>query len=270
MVESWPREVIPGSCPICRPGRGRDGPRLGAGRSGASLPSPVVTDPARAVENLVYAYAERIDAGDLVGVAELFRHGRIQTSGAVFEGAEEVRRMYEGAVRLHDDGTPRTRHVTTNVAVDVDEPAPGRPRRGPCTRCSSRPTPSPSSPSSSGATTTPSTGGRRVVLRHPGDVRRPHRRPQPAPPVRPVGRGSRVGDGPSVTSAQVDGCSADFLVGHGFAGCEEGGGRVVWNTCSPPPRPPVTPQRATPSRRRSPASPPSMPTASKPPRWPST
>ena len=92
-----------------------------AGRSVATI--AVVTDPARAVENLVYAYAERIDAGDLAGVAELFRHGRIRTSGAVFEGAEEVRRMYEGAVRLHDDGTPRTRHVTTNVAVEVDEPA---------------------------------------------------------------------------------------------------------------------------------------------------
>jgi hypothetical protein len=81
-------------------------------------------DSARAVENLVYAYAERIDAGDLAGVGELFRHGRIQAApGVVFEGSDEVRGLYEGATRLYEDGTPRTRHVTTNVAVEVDEGA---------------------------------------------------------------------------------------------------------------------------------------------------
>lgn len=81
-------------------------------------------DNAREVENLIYAYAERIDAGDLAGVAELFRNGRIQAApGVVFEGADQVRSMYDGATRLYQDGTPRTRHVTTNVAVRVDDVA---------------------------------------------------------------------------------------------------------------------------------------------------
>jgi 3-phenylpropionate/cinnamic acid dioxygenase small subunit len=81
-------------------------------------------DTAREIENLIYAYAERIDAGDLAGVAELFRHGRVQAGpGMVFEGVEKVRGMYESATRLYDDGTPRTRHVTTNVAVEVDDDA---------------------------------------------------------------------------------------------------------------------------------------------------
>jgi 3-phenylpropionate/cinnamic acid dioxygenase small subunit len=81
-------------------------------------------DTAREIENLIYAYAERIDAGDLAGVAELFRHGRIQAGpGIVFEGVEQVRGMYDRSTRLHDDGTPRTRHVTTNVAVEVDDDA---------------------------------------------------------------------------------------------------------------------------------------------------
>ena len=35
-------------------------------------------DSAREIENLLHLYAERIDAGDLDGVAELFRHGRIR------------------------------------------------------------------------------------------------------------------------------------------------------------------------------------------------
>ncbi len=77
-------------------------------------------DNARTIENLIYAYAERIDAGDLAGVAELFRHGRIEAApGIVIEGADQVRKLYGGSTRLYEDGTPRTRHVTTNVAIDV-------------------------------------------------------------------------------------------------------------------------------------------------------
>lgn len=81
-------------------------------------------DDDRAIENLVYAYAERIDAGDLAGVAELFRNGRIQAApGVVFEGAEQVQGLYESTTRIHGDGTPRTRHVITNVAIEVDDDA---------------------------------------------------------------------------------------------------------------------------------------------------
>jgi 3-phenylpropionate/cinnamic acid dioxygenase small subunit len=81
-----------------------------------------MTDSARAIENLVYAYAERIDAGDFAGVGDLFRHGRIQAApGLVVEGAEKVQRLYEQTTRRYEDGTPRTRHLTTNVAIEVDE-----------------------------------------------------------------------------------------------------------------------------------------------------
>jgi 3-phenylpropionate/cinnamic acid dioxygenase small subunit len=83
-----------------------------------------MADHAREIERLIYAYAERIDAGDLAGVAELFRHGRIRSApGMESAGVDRVRRLYEDAVRLYDDGTPRTRHVTTNVAVEVDDEA---------------------------------------------------------------------------------------------------------------------------------------------------
>ena len=37
-------------------------------------------DSAREIENLLYSYAERIDAGDLGGVADLFIHGRIKAA----------------------------------------------------------------------------------------------------------------------------------------------------------------------------------------------
>jgi hypothetical protein len=84
-----------------------------------------MSDDARAIENLVYAYAERMDAGDLDGVAALFAHGRIcgvenGPPETVFEGAQRVRQMYEMAVRFYDDGSPKTKHLTTNVQVYVD------------------------------------------------------------------------------------------------------------------------------------------------------
>jgi hypothetical protein len=87
-----------------------------------------VSDAARAIENLVYTYAERIDHGDLDGVAALFAHGRIcgMEDGppeTVFEGTTRVRQMYDMATRLYEDGTPKTKHMTTNVPIDVDDAA---------------------------------------------------------------------------------------------------------------------------------------------------
>ena len=80
-----------------------------------------MSDDDREIEKLIYAYAERIDAGDLAGVAAMFRHGRIHPApGVAIEGSEQVQRLYERSTRLYDDGTPRTKHATTNVAVEVD------------------------------------------------------------------------------------------------------------------------------------------------------
>ena len=87
-----------------------------------------MSDAAREIENLVYTYAERMDAGDLDGVAALFAHGRIRgvedgPPETVFDGPRRVRQMFEMAVRFYDDGTPKTKHFTTNVQVHVDEDA---------------------------------------------------------------------------------------------------------------------------------------------------
>ncbi|WP_029109107.1 nuclear transport factor 2 family protein [Mycobacterium sp. URHD0025] len=85
-----------------------------------------MSNSAREIENLIYTYAELIDAGDLDGVAALFAHGRIcgvenGPPETVFTGTAGVRHMYELATRIYDDGTPKTRHHTTNVRIDVDE-----------------------------------------------------------------------------------------------------------------------------------------------------
>jgi 3-phenylpropionate/cinnamic acid dioxygenase small subunit len=75
-----------------------------------------------AIADLIHAYAERLDAGDLDGVAALFAgadYGR--AGGPVRRGTSEVRSAL-AVVKLHD-GTPRTKHVITNLIVDVDEAA---------------------------------------------------------------------------------------------------------------------------------------------------
>lgn len=69
---------------------------------------------------LVFAYAERLDLGDLAGVAALFREGATYRSDrGSHRGAGEVFAVLRKRVKLHD-GIPRTRHVTTNLVVEVD------------------------------------------------------------------------------------------------------------------------------------------------------
>jgi len=85
-------------------------------------------DASRTIENLLHTYAERIDAGDLAGVADLFAHGRVTASpdldpAQTFEGRERVLALYRGSTRIYEDGTPRTKHVTTNSIVEVEEGA---------------------------------------------------------------------------------------------------------------------------------------------------
>lgn len=79
-------------------------------------------DDYRAIENLMYRYAFTLDAGDLPGVAELFRHGEIvaPASDSVVKGYDAVLEMYNNSTRLFDCGTPRTRHIISNVMVEVD------------------------------------------------------------------------------------------------------------------------------------------------------
>jgi len=88
----------------------------------------VMSDSAQAITNVIYSYAELLDAGDLDGVAALFTHGRIcgvenGPPETVFEGPERVRAMYEMATRLYEDGTPKTKHNTSNVQLYVDDEA---------------------------------------------------------------------------------------------------------------------------------------------------
>ncbi|AIY16849.1 nuclear transport factor 2 family protein [Pimelobacter simplex] len=87
-----------------------------------------MSTPERAVERLLFRYADAIDAGDLAALGALFAHGRIAQDSpdgslTLAEGSTAVEAFYRSLVILYDDGTPRTRHLTTNVSIDVDEAA---------------------------------------------------------------------------------------------------------------------------------------------------
>ena len=84
------------------------------------------TDARSAIEHIVYGYAELIDLGDLKGVAALFSHARYKGGGPDdpgVKGSAAVLQILDSMVRRYDDGTPRTKHVTTNLVIDTDESA---------------------------------------------------------------------------------------------------------------------------------------------------
>ncbi|OIJ99236.1 hypothetical protein BIV25_09400 [Streptomyces sp. MUSC 14] len=76
-----------------------------------------------AVTNLIATYAELVDDGDFAGVGALFADAVLRGSGVPAEGREAVEKMLRDTVILYEDGTPRTHHATTNIAVEVDEEA---------------------------------------------------------------------------------------------------------------------------------------------------
>lgn len=78
-----------------------------------------------AIDTLLMTYAEHVDAGRFAAVGAMFEHAsyRIEhadgTLVSSYRGADEVQAFCE-QTRLHPDGTPRTRHLVTNVVIDVD------------------------------------------------------------------------------------------------------------------------------------------------------
>ncbi len=77
-----------------------------------------------AIERLLYDYCSGIDTGDFESTARLFGddglYGLVGSGAA--RGAAQVLSMMRASVRTYD-GVPRTRHVVTNVCIDVSDDA---------------------------------------------------------------------------------------------------------------------------------------------------
>ena len=81
-----------------------------------------MTNSRDAIRDLMMHYARLSDRGDYDAVGELFEHGPFRsTLGAALGGAELAANRKQRI--LSHDGKPGTRHLTTNVMIDVDEDA---------------------------------------------------------------------------------------------------------------------------------------------------
>jgi 3-phenylpropionate/cinnamic acid dioxygenase small subunit len=90
------------------------------------VPTRVPADPPSshwAIQNLIATYAELVDDGDFAGLGALLAHATFTGSGAPVSGPEAIEKMFRDMLIVYDDGTPRTRHVTTNIAIEADEEA---------------------------------------------------------------------------------------------------------------------------------------------------
>jgi 3-phenylpropionate/cinnamic acid dioxygenase small subunit len=76
-----------------------------------------------AIQNLIAAYAELVDDGDFAGLGALLADATFTGSGAPVSGPDAIETMFRDMLIVYADGTPRTRHVTTNIAIEVDEEA---------------------------------------------------------------------------------------------------------------------------------------------------
>lgn len=78
----------------------------------------------RDIENLIASYAFLVDdgefaeLGDLLGDAEFSLNG-----GPVIKGRDAIEKFARDTLLTYNDGTPRTRHVTTNIIIEAGEEA---------------------------------------------------------------------------------------------------------------------------------------------------
>jgi len=80
-----------------------------------------MTEDRVAITELIYRYAELIDAGDFDGLGELLAHaefGGPRTPRA--RGANAITALFVATTRRFADGTPKTRHLVLNPIVEVD------------------------------------------------------------------------------------------------------------------------------------------------------
>jgi 3-phenylpropionate/cinnamic acid dioxygenase small subunit len=85
-------------------------------RAGADPPTSY-----RAIENLIAAYAELVDDGEFARLGALLADATFTGSGRAISGQAAIEKMFRDMIIVYDDGTPRTKHVPTNIAIEIHE-----------------------------------------------------------------------------------------------------------------------------------------------------
>ena len=82
------------------------------------------SDDKLAVNELLYTYAELIDAGDFDGVGALLSRATFGGTGPLgVSGAENIANLFAATTRRYPDhgNTPRTRHLVLNPIVELKQ-----------------------------------------------------------------------------------------------------------------------------------------------------
>jgi 3-phenylpropionate/cinnamic acid dioxygenase small subunit len=76
------------------------------------------------ISNLLYRYSEAIDTGDFRSATALFTHARVKLKGQdALQDHHALLAMLEHFIQVYENGTPLTRHLTTNAIIEIDEAA---------------------------------------------------------------------------------------------------------------------------------------------------
>lgn len=85
------------------------------------MPADPWTRSVAQISALIASYSDRIDSGDLDGLADLLAGaGFGAAEGPLVQGRDNILDLYRRTVRIYEDGTPRTKHLVTNLVIDVD------------------------------------------------------------------------------------------------------------------------------------------------------
>ena len=84
-----------------------------------------MTDAHLQIQNLVHRYAELIDLGDFDALGDLLGRAEVGSGDhpGSLSGADAVTALFTSTTRRYPDGTPRTKHVTTNLILEIDDEA---------------------------------------------------------------------------------------------------------------------------------------------------
>jgi SnoaL-like protein len=79
-------------------------------------------DDVQAITKVVVSYVELLDRGDLDGLANVFARATVRMHGSAHElrGATAYKDFIEQGVQFYDS-TPSTKHLISNLIVDIDD-----------------------------------------------------------------------------------------------------------------------------------------------------
>ncbi|MFE1023740.1 nuclear transport factor 2 family protein [Streptomyces sp. NPDC058818] len=76
---------------------------------------------ARQIENLIARYSHLVDEGDFARFGALFENADFVSGEVSLRGGKAIEELIGSMLVVHDDGTLRTRHITTNILIEVNE-----------------------------------------------------------------------------------------------------------------------------------------------------